>query len=63
MDLISKLPKTRKGFDAIWVVVDHLTKSARFIPIKESWSSKELADVFVKEIVSRHGTPLTIVSD
>ena len=40
MDLITKLPRTRKGFDAIWVVVDRLTKSAHFIPIQESYSSE-----------------------
>ncbi|KAI3795293.1 hypothetical protein L1987_37944 [Smallanthus sonchifolius] len=43
MDLITKLPKTRKGYDAIWVVVDRLTKSAHFLPIKETYSSDRLA--------------------
>ncbi|KAD6453660.1 hypothetical protein E3N88_08366 [Mikania micrantha] len=63
MDLITKLPKTRKGYDAIWVIVDRLTKSAHFIPIRESYSSEKMAEVYVKEIVSRHGIPVTIVSD
>ncbi|KAD7479605.1 hypothetical protein E3N88_02741 [Mikania micrantha] len=63
MDLITKLPKTRKGFDAIWVIVDRLTKSAHFLPIRESYSSDKMAEIYVKEIVSRHGVPVTIISD
>ncbi|KAD1904839.1 hypothetical protein E3N88_42145 [Mikania micrantha] len=63
MDLITKLPKTRKGFDAIWVIVDRLTKSAHFLPIRKSYSSDKMAEIYVKEIVSRHGVPVTIISD
>ncbi|KAI3773407.1 hypothetical protein L1987_47934 [Smallanthus sonchifolius] len=63
MDLITKLSKTRKGYDAIWVVVDRLTKSAHFLPIKETYSSDRLAEMYVKEIVSRHGVLVTIISD
>ncbi|KAD4982231.1 hypothetical protein E3N88_18902 [Mikania micrantha] len=51
MDLITKLSKTRKGYDAIWVIVDRLTKSAHFIPIRESYSSEKMAEVnFQKEL-------------
>ncbi|KAI3810835.1 hypothetical protein L1987_20458 [Smallanthus sonchifolius] len=63
MDFITKLPRTAKGNDTIWVIVDRLTKSAHFLPIRESSSSERLAEVFIKEIVSRHGMPLSIVSD
>ncbi|KAD6796104.1 hypothetical protein E3N88_07000 [Mikania micrantha] len=63
MDLITKLPKTRNGYDTIWVAVDRLSKSAHFIPIKETYSSKKMAEIYVKEVVSRHGVPVTIVSD
>ncbi|KAI3712329.1 hypothetical protein L1987_70880 [Smallanthus sonchifolius] len=63
MDLITKLPKTRKGYDAIWVVVDRLTKSAHFLPIKETYSSDRLAEIYVKEVVSCHGVPVSIISD
>ncbi|KAK9077569.1 hypothetical protein SSX86_005906 [Deinandra increscens subsp. villosa] len=63
MDLLTKLPKTPKGYDAIWVVVDRLTKSAHFIPIKETYSSERMADVYINEIISRHGVPVSIVSD
>ena len=63
MDFITKLPKTRKGNDTIWVIVDRLTKSAHFLPIKETFSMERLAKLYVDEIVSLHGVPLSIVSD
>ncbi|XP_076892254.1 uncharacterized protein LOC143543926 [Bidens hawaiensis] len=63
MDLVTKLPKTSKGFDAIWVIVDRLTKSSHFLPIQESYSSERMAEVYMKEVVSRHGVPVSIVSD
>ncbi|KAD4180447.1 hypothetical protein E3N88_29038 [Mikania micrantha] len=46
MDLITKLPKTRKGFDAIWVIFDRLTRSAHFLPIHESYSSDKMAEIY-----------------
>ncbi|GKF86453.1 putative reverse transcriptase domain-containing protein, partial [Tanacetum coccineum] len=63
MDLITKLPKTPHQCDAIWVIVDHLTKSAIFLPIKESMSSEALAELYLREVVARHGVPVSIVSD
>jgi transposase InsO family protein len=63
MDFITKLPRTAKRYDTIWVIVDRLTKSAHFIPIKEKISSEKLATVFTNEIISRHGLPVSIVSD
>ncbi|GKC66140.1 putative reverse transcriptase domain-containing protein [Tanacetum coccineum] len=63
MDLITKLPKTPRQCDAIWVIVDHLTKSAIFLPIKESMSSEALAELYLREVVARHGVPVSIVSD
>ena len=63
MDFITKLPRMTKGFDAIWVMVDRLTKSAHFLAIRESSSAEKLADVYVREIVTRHGVPIPIVSD
>ncbi|KAI3754798.1 hypothetical protein L1987_54589 [Smallanthus sonchifolius] len=62
-DFITKLPRTAKGHDTIWVIVDRLTKSAHFLPIRETFSSERLAEVFINEIIARHGKPLTIVSD
>ncbi|GJY30557.1 putative reverse transcriptase domain-containing protein [Tanacetum coccineum] len=57
MDFVTKLPKTLTGHDAIWVIVDRLTKSADFIPIRET------NRLYIKEIVSRHGVPISIISD
>ncbi|KAJ9539090.1 hypothetical protein OSB04_031823 [Centaurea solstitialis] len=63
MDLITKLPKTPRKFDAIWVIVDRLTKSAIFLPIRESSTAEQLAKIYVDEVVSRHGVPVSIISD
>ncbi|GJS12022.1 hypothetical protein Tco_0368818 [Tanacetum coccineum] len=63
MDFITKLPKTAAGFDSIWVIVDRLTKSAHFLPIKETDSTEKLTRLYMKEIVARHGIPVSIISD
>ncbi|GKB62233.1 putative reverse transcriptase domain-containing protein [Tanacetum coccineum] len=63
MDFITKLPKTSNGHDTIWVIVDRLTKSAHFIPTKATYSMKTLTRLYIKEIVSRHGVPISINSD
>ena len=63
MDFITKLPRTARGVDAIWVIVDRLTKSAHFLAISESSSAEKLAEVYVREVVSQHGVPISIVSD
>ncbi|KAD6119070.1 hypothetical protein E3N88_10341 [Mikania micrantha] len=63
MDFITKLPLTTKRHDAIWVIVDRLTKSAHFLPIRETYTSEKLSELFVKEIITRHGVPVSIVSD
>ncbi|GJV67010.1 putative reverse transcriptase domain-containing protein [Tanacetum coccineum] len=63
MDFITKLPRTTSGHDAIWVVVDRLTKSAHFLAIREDYSTKKLARLYTDEIVARHGVPVSIISD
>ncbi|KAL5545990.1 hypothetical protein UlMin_005677 [Ulmus minor] len=63
MDFVTGLPKTTKSHDAIWVVIDRLTKSAHFIPIRTTFSLEQLADLYVREIVRLHGVPKSIVSD
>ncbi|GJR54475.1 putative nucleotidyltransferase, ribonuclease H [Tanacetum coccineum] len=63
MDFITKLPRTTKKHDAIWVIVDRLTKSAHFIPIREKMPVHKLAKIYVNEIVARHGVPISIVLD
>ncbi|PNX77561.1 transposon Tf2-1 polyprotein [Trifolium pratense] len=62
IDFITGLPKS-KGFEAIFVVVDRLSKYSHFIPLKHPYTAKSIADVFCKEIVKLHGIPLSIVSD
>ena len=65
MDFVLGLPTTSKGNNAIWVIVDRLTKSAHFIPLKTGKKMQMLAltQTFVNEIVSRHGQPVSITSD
>ena len=63
MDFVIGLPPTQKGYDAIWVIVDQLTKSAHFLPIRIRYNLEKLAKLYIKEIVSRHGVPVSIVSD
>nr|GEU87816.1 putative reverse transcriptase domain-containing protein [Tanacetum cinerariifolium] len=63
MDLVTKLPKTSSGHDIIWVIVDRLTKSAHFIPTRETDSMETLIRFYIKEIVLRHGVPISIISD
>ncbi|GKA22227.1 putative reverse transcriptase domain-containing protein [Tanacetum coccineum] len=63
MDFITKLPKTSSGYDTIWVIVDLLTKSAHFLPMKETDSMERLMRLYMKEVVSRHGVPVSIISD
>nr|GEW97811.1 putative reverse transcriptase domain-containing protein [Tanacetum cinerariifolium] len=63
MDFITKLPKTSNGHDTIWVIVDRLTKSAPFIPTRATDSMETLTRLYIKEIVSRHGVPISIILD
>ncbi|GJR63251.1 putative reverse transcriptase domain-containing protein [Tanacetum coccineum] len=63
MDFITKLPKSSSGHDTIWVVVDRLTKSAHFLPIREDYKTEKLAKIYTNEIVARHGVPVSIISD
>ena len=62
MDFVTGLPRTRKK-DAIWVIVDRLTKSAHFIPMSLTDSMEHLALLFRNEIFVRHGAPVSITSD
>src|SRR4051812_19907821 len=63
MDFITGFPKTQKGNDAIFVVIDRLSKVAHFLPVRESITASQLADLYVSRIVSLHGVPLVINSD
>ncbi|GKF84619.1 putative reverse transcriptase domain-containing protein, partial [Tanacetum coccineum] len=63
MDFVTKLPKTANGQDTIWVIVDRLTKSAHFLPMREDDSMEKLTRQYLKEVVLRHGVPVSIISD
>ena len=58
MDFVSGLPLTPRKKDAIWVIVDRLTKSAHFIPVRTDYSLNKLAELYIREIVRLHGIPL-----
>ena len=63
MDFVTSLPRAPTGQDAIWVIVDRLTKTAHFVPIKVSYKLEKLAELYIQEIVRLHGIPVSIVSD
>ena len=63
MDFIVGLPKTLKGYDSIWVIVDCLTKSAHFLPMKNIYRAQHYAELYISRILSLHGVPRTIISD
>ncbi|GJR28459.1 putative reverse transcriptase domain-containing protein [Tanacetum coccineum] len=63
MDFVTKLPKTTNGYDTIWVIVDRLTKSAHFLPMRENDPMEKLMKLYMKEVVTRHGVPVSIISD
>ena len=63
MDFVVGLPRAPGGYDAIWVIVDRLTKSAHFLAICNNFSLNRLAELYVDEVVKFHGMPVSIVSD
>ncbi|WMV40991.1 hypothetical protein MTR67_034376 [Solanum verrucosum] len=63
IDFIIGLPRTHRQHDSIWVIVDRVTKSARFLVVKTTDSAKDYAKLYINEIVRFHGVPLSIISD
>ncbi|GJW44508.1 putative reverse transcriptase domain-containing protein [Tanacetum coccineum] len=63
MDFVTKLPRTSSGHDTIWVIVDRLTKSAHFLPMREDYKMERLARLYLNKIVARHGVPISIISN
>ncbi|GKA94928.1 putative reverse transcriptase domain-containing protein, partial [Tanacetum coccineum] len=63
MDFVMKLPKSLQGHDTIWLIVDRLTKSAIFTPMRETDSTKKLARMYIKEVVTRHVIHVSIICD
>jgi hypothetical protein len=54
MNFITGLPKTSRGFDSIWVIMDRLTKSAHFVPVKTDYRAPRYAEIYVARIMSLH---------
>ncbi|GJU85875.1 putative reverse transcriptase domain-containing protein [Tanacetum coccineum] len=63
MDFVTKLPKTPNGYDTNWVIIDRLTKSAHFLPMRENDLMEKLMKLYMKEVVTRHGVLVSIISD
>nr|GEY01667.1 putative reverse transcriptase domain-containing protein [Tanacetum cinerariifolium] len=63
MDFVTKLPRTSSGYETIWVIVDRLTKYAHFLPMREDDSMDKLTKLYLKEVVTRHGIPISIIFD
>ena len=62
MDFITRLPRTHRQHDSIWVIVDRMTKSSRFLEVKTTYSAEDYAKLYLTEIVRLHGVPLSIIS-
>ena len=63
VDFVIALPRSQGGNNTIWVIVDRLTKTARFIPMKDTWSMEALAKAYIKHVIRLQGVPTSIVSD
>nr|GEW74946.1 putative reverse transcriptase domain-containing protein [Tanacetum cinerariifolium] len=63
MDFVTKLPKSSQGYDTIWVIVDRLTTSAIFVPMREKDLMEKLARMYLKVVVARHGIHVSIICD
>jgi hypothetical protein len=63
MDFVNGLPRTSRGNDSIWVIVDRLTKVVHFIPVRTTYGGDKLARLYVDNILKLHGVPRSIISD
>ncbi|GJT12282.1 putative reverse transcriptase domain-containing protein [Tanacetum coccineum] len=63
MDFVTKIFKTANGYDTIWVIVDRLTKYAHFLPMRENDPMEKLMKLYMKEVVTRHGVHVSVISD
>ena len=63
MDFVYGFPRTARGYNAVWVIVDRLTKSAHFLGMKTTDTTETLSQLYIREIVRLQGVPLSILSD
>ena len=63
MDFVVKLPKSKEGHDAIWVIVNRLTRSTYFLHIRMTYTMDKYAEIYIREIVRLHGVPVSIISN
>ena len=63
MYFVTGLPRSPKGHEAIWVIMDRMMKTAHFIPIKMNYSLDQLTQIYIDEIVSLHGVLASFMSD
>ena len=63
MEFVTHLPRTSRGHDAVWVIVDRLSKSAHFLAVHMTFTLEEFCRLYIREIVRLHGLPVSIVSD
>ena len=63
MEFVVGLPLTRRRHDSVWVVVDRLTKSSHFLPVRTDYSLDKLAELYIKETARLHGIPVSIISN
>jgi hypothetical protein len=61
MDFIVGLPRTSRGYNSIWVIVDRLTKSAHFIPVATTYRVRQYTELYISHIVRYHSIPKTII--
>jgi hypothetical protein len=63
MNFIVGLPRTSRGYNSIWVIMDRLTKSAHFIPVSTTYRIRQYAEFYMSLIICYHGIPKIIICD
>ena len=63
MDFVTRFSRSKDGYNSIWLIVDMLTKSAHFLPVKVNYSMAKLARLYIKKIMFLYGVPISIISN